>query len=183
MSRSSRRLIPLVALGAVLSAAACGPSPEPEAEKAAVAKVIENNIAWFKSKDFGLLFSTYADGPELFMYQLDTSSTIRGFQEFKKYSEGWKNPEVRYGGHKLHELNVHLSRAGDVSWFEALLEDCAQFKDRPIRCFTTRLTGVLEKRGGRWVIVQQHFSLPADKIAEDWATRTAHPPTAAVPAR
>jgi ketosteroid isomerase-like protein len=177
MSRSSRPLILLVALSGVLSAAACGPRPDPEAEKAAVAKVIDNNIAWFKDKDFDLLFGTYTEGPDLFMYQLDTASTIRGFEEFKKYSEGWKNPDIRYGGHKYHELNIHLSRAGDAAWFEALLEDCAQFKDRPVRCFTTRLTGVLEKRAGRWLIVQQHFSLPAEKIAEDWAARTAHPPT------
>ena len=82
MSRSSRPLILLVALSGVLSAAACGPRPDPEAEKAAVAKVIDDNIAWFKDKDFDLLFSTYTDGPDLFMYQLDTASTIRGFEDF-----------------------------------------------------------------------------------------------------
>jgi len=170
-------LVLVLTVATVFPAVGCRSRLDPEAEKAAVARVIDNNIVWFKTKDFDLLFGTYTDGPDLFMYQLDTASTIRGFEEFKKYSEGWKNPDVRYGGHKYHELNIHLSRAGDAAWFEALLEDCAQFKDRPARCFTTRLTGVLEKRAGRWLIVQQHFSLPAEKIADDWAVRTAHPPT------
>jgi ketosteroid isomerase-like protein len=151
-----------------------------EAEKSAVAKVIDNNIAWFKDKDFELLFGTYTHGPDLFMYQLDTASTIKGFEAFKNYSAGWKNPDVKYAGHKLHELNIHFSQAGDTSWFDALLEDCFKVKDRPAKCYTTRVTGVLEKRAGRWLIVQQHFSLPAEKIAEDWAARSAHPPTKAV---
>lgn len=151
--------------------------PDREAEKAAVAKVIDSNIAWFKDKNFELLFGTYTDGPDLFMYQLDTKSTIVGFEAFKKHSIGWKNPDVRYAGHRFHELNVHLSQAGDAAWYQALLEDCFQVKDRPAKCFTTRVTGVLEKRAGRWLLVQQHFSLPAEKIAEDWAARCAHPPT------
>lgn len=173
----------VIILLAVILTPSCQTKIDPEAEKAAVAKVIDDNIAWFKTKDFPLLYGTYTSGPDLFMYQLDTATTIRGFDAFRAYSEGWKNPDVRYGGHKLHELNIHLGKSGDTAWFEALLEDCAIVKDRPARCFTTRLTGVLEKRDSRWVIVQQHFSLPAEKIAEDWAARTAHPPTAAVATR
>ncbi len=155
------------------AAARSGPAPEREA----IARVIDDNIAWFRNKDFGLLFSTCSNGPDLFLYQLDTATTIRGFEELLKYSEGWKNPDVRYAGHRFHELDIHVSRGGDMAWFEALLEDCSQRKDRPVRCFTSRYTGVLEKRAGRWVIVQQHFSLPAEKIAEDWPSKAAHPRT------
>lgn len=172
-----------VALAVIVSTPACQTKLGAEAEKAAVAKVIDDSIGWFKTKDFKLLFDTFSRGPDLFMYQLDTASTIRGFDEFLKYSEGWKNPDIRYGGHKIHELNIRLSRSGDTAWFDALLEDCARVKDRPVRCFTTRVTGVLEKRGVRWVIVHEHFSLPAEKIAEDWAARTAHPPTPGVEVR
>ena len=183
MFKQSTCLCLTIIFAAALIGSACGSKPDLEAEKAAIAKVIDNNILWFKDKDFDLLFSTYAHGPELFMYQLDTASTIRGFDAFFKYSDGWKNPKVGYGGHKIHELDIYLSRGGDTAWFNALLEDCAAFTDRPTRCFTTRLTGVLEKRDGRWVFVQQHFSLPAEKIAEDWAARTAHLPTEGVSVR
>lgn len=165
-----------LAMGLIFLTLGCNPSPSPEAEKAAVARIIDNNIGWFKDKNFELLFSTMTNGPDLFMVQLDTQSTIRGFEEFKKYSAGWRNPDVKYAGHKFVDLDIRLSQAGDTAWFSAMLEDCAQFKDRPARCFTTRYTGVLEKRAGHWLIVQQHFSLPAELVAEDWAVRTAHPP-------
>jgi len=183
MKKRTTRILLIATLLGIFLAPSCRTKPDFELEKAAVAKVIDDSIGWFKTKDFKLLFETFSQGPDLFMYQLDTATTIRGFDEFLKYSEGWKNPEVKYGGHKIHELNVHLSRSGDTAWFDALLEDCAQVKDRPIRCFTTRVTGVLEKRDARWVIVHEHFSLPAEKIAEDWAARTAHPPTPGVSAR
>jgi len=164
----------VVAVG--LSLAWGAAAPNREGEKQAVAKVVGDNVAWFKDKDFDLLYSTMTNNPDLFMYQLDTKTTIRGFDEFKKYSEGWRNPEVRYGGHRFHDLDIRLSRSGDVAWFATQLEDCAIFKDQPPRCFTTRYTGVLEKRGGRWLLVQQHFSLPAEAIAEDWPSRARHAP-------
>ncbi|MCK7481329.1 MAG: hypothetical protein M0C28_32190 [Candidatus Moduliflexus flocculans] len=41
------------------------PSARTEAEKAAVTKVIDDNIAWFKNKNFDLLFGTYTNGPDL----------------------------------------------------------------------------------------------------------------------
>ena len=165
-----------VLVSAVLPVTACAPDVGRDVEERAVVRVLDDNIGWFRDKDFGRLFATMTNGPDLFMYQLDSASTIRGFGQFKKYSEGWRNPEVRYAGHRITDRQIHFSRAGDVSWFSAMLEDCAQVKDRPARCFTTRYTGVLEKRDGRWVLVQQHFSLPADMVATDWAVRTAHPP-------
>ena len=176
LKRKGWFLMGVVLAATILPAGSASRPLDREAEKSAVAKVLDNNISWFKDKNFELLFGTYTDGPDLFMYQLDNASTIVGFEAFKSFSERWKNPDVRYAGHRFHDLNVHLSQAGDAAWFQALLEDCFQVKDRPARCFTTRVTGVLEKRAGRWLIVQQHFSLPAEKIAEDWAVRTAHPP-------
>ena len=176
--RKRRSLVCLaVGVAAFLPMLGCA-SPRPaEADRAAIAKVIDDNIAWFREKNFELLFSTMTNGPDLFMYQLDTATTIRGFEQLKTYSAGWRNPDVRYAGHRFSDRQIHLSRAGDTSWFSCVLEDCAQVKDRGPRCFTSRYTGVLEKRNGRWLIVQQHFSLPAEAVAADWAARTAHPPT------
>jgi len=172
----------LLAVAAVALPTGCRSGVDAKAEKAAIAKVIDDNIGWFKEKNFDLLFSTTTNGPDLFMFQLDTSSTIRGFTELKKYSAGWRNPEVKYAGHRFRDLDIRLSRSGDTAWFSAMLEDCARVKDRPTRCFTSRYTGVLERRGNRWLIVQQHFSLPAESIAPDWPQRTAHPPTLGISA-
>jgi ketosteroid isomerase-like protein len=162
---------------AALLMAGCTKDPDRIAEVASIKKVIDDNTAWFKDKDFGLLFSTYTHGPDLFMYQPDSGSTISGFDEFEKYSDGWKNPDLKYAGHKFNDLRVTISQAGDAAWFSCKIEDCWQRKDNPAKCLTPRYTGVLEKRDGRWVIVQQHFSLAADEISADWAAKTVHAPS------
>jgi ketosteroid isomerase-like protein len=156
----------------------CLKQPDRNKEINEIEKVINNSIGWFKDKDFDLLYSTMTNSSDLFMYQLDTKSTITSFDEFKKYSVGWQNPKVRYAGHKFIDLKITLSKSGDCAWFHTKLEDCASVNDRPARCFTTRYTGVLEKRDGHWLIVEQHFSLAADEIASDWAQKTAHAPSA-----
>jgi ketosteroid isomerase-like protein len=160
----------------MLQISGCTNDPDQIKEVAAISKVLDNNTVWFKDKDFDLLFSTYTHGPDLFMYQPDSGSTISGFDEFVKYSEGWKNPDLKYSGHKFYDLRVTISEAGDVAWFSCKIEDCWQRKDNPPKCLTSRYTGVLEKRDGKWLIVQQHFSLAADEIAPDWAARTVHDP-------
>ncbi len=178
MPRSLSRIGLALAVLSLGGAFACRPGLDAEAEKAAVRKVIETNIGWFKDKDFSALYETYSRGSDLLMFQLDTASTIRGFAEFEKYSEGWRNPDFAYAGHTFTDLKITLSRLGDAAWFSTVLEDCSRFKDRAPRCFSSRYTGVLEKRDGRWLIVQQHFSLPAEKVAEDWPVRAVHPPSA-----
>jgi len=158
--------------------ASCSNGFDRNIETKAIEKTINDNIGWFKDKNFELLYSTMTNGSDLFMFQLDTKSTISGFDEFKKYSMGWQNPDVKYAGHKFIDLKITISKSGDAAWFHTQLEDCAKVSDRPARCFKTRYTGILEKRDGRWLIVEQHFSLAADEIESDWAQRIVHAPGA-----
>jgi len=177
-----RDVIVRVAVLAFVLSLPCGlAAAESAAEKAVVAKVIDDSIGWFKDKDFERLFGTLADDPDLFMYQPTSDATIRGIEDFRRFSAVWKNPEVRYASHAIRDLAIRLSRSGDVAWFRALLDDCSETKGR-VGCWKDcRWTGVLEKREGRWVIVQMHFSFAADKVRDQVvqslkATPPASPP-------
>jgi hypothetical protein len=60
-----------------------------------------------------------------------------------------------------------------VGWFSSTLEDCGEYKGR-VSCWKDcRYTGVAEKRSGRWVIVQAHFSFASDKVIETYKKRLA----------
>ena len=167
----------VVCVWVIMMTTACQKQNSNNDELKAVETIIENNIEWFKNKDFKLSYSTMSNGPDLFLFQLDSKSTINGFEEFKKFSEVWKNPDVKYGGHKFYDLKITISRLGDAAWFHCMLEDCSKYKDNPVRCFTTRYSGVLEKREGRWILIEQHFSVPADQISDDWEKRVVHAPS------
>ena len=53
--------------------------------------------------------------------------------------------------------------SGDVAWYHARLDDYNEWQGQPANWEDVRWTGVLEKRDGRWVIVQMHFSSPTDR--------------------
>ena len=56
------------------------------------------------------------------------------------------------------DLNITLSQNHDVAWFYCKLNDYNTWKGEPANWENTRWTGVLEKRNGLWVMMQQHFS-------------------------
>jgi ketosteroid isomerase-like protein len=81
-------------------------------------------------------------------------------------------PDVKYLRHEIRDLAVQLSAAGDVAWYSAILDDCAEIKGETSCAWTdVRWTGVLEKREGRWVIVQMHFSFASDRLPQKKASQ------------
>jgi len=128
-----------------------------------ITETINSCIGWFETKDFELLFSTVACD-SIFLSVHPTNKTIRGFEQFKKNSEVFKQPEFKYVRHEVKDLTVNFSMSGDVAWFYCILDDINEWKGQPANWENTRWTGVLEKREGRWMIVQQHFSFAHSKI-------------------
>jgi len=90
----------------------------------------------------------------------EDSCRIRGFNQFVKNSEIFKNPEFKYVRHELKDLTINISELGNVAWFFCILNDINIWKGQPANWENTRWTGVLEKENGGWVIQQMHFSFP-----------------------
>ncbi len=132
-----------------------------ETEIREISNVIDACIGWFKTKNFELSFGTVAQDSN-FLEVHPEGRVVKGFEQFRKNSEIFRHPEFQYVRHEIRDLAVNLSRSGDVAWFYCLLNDINTFKGRPACWENTRWTGVLEKRNGRWVIVQQHFSFATE---------------------
>ncbi|MDD5264433.1 MAG: nuclear transport factor 2 family protein [Candidatus Bipolaricaulis sp.] len=77
------------------------------------------------------------------------------------------DPRFKVKRAEVRNVQVHPPRSGKVPWFSATLDDVVVWDGKTDR-FGEGLcwTGVLEKRDGRWVIVQVHASLPVDKVRE-----------------
>jgi ketosteroid isomerase-like protein len=146
-----------------------------ESERERIAKVIDDSIGWFKTKDFELLFSTIADDPDFFMFQPGSTGTIHGIEQFRALSAIWKDPDTSYTRHEIRDLRIRLSGSGDVAWFSAILDDCGVYKGEAGCWMDARWTGVLEKGEDGWAIVQMHFSFAADKVREEIERRQGSP--------
>lgn len=138
-----------------------------EAEKAAIKEVVENSIGWAKNKDKELIFGTFADDPELFWFSPRDDGTIYGYKAFVDMTEGFfMLDDFKAVSYEIRDLQINLSQSGDVAWYHARLDDYNTWKGQPANWEDVRWTGILEKRDGRWVIVQMHFSSPTDRVVE-----------------
>jgi ketosteroid isomerase-like protein len=61
-------------------------------------------------------------------------------------------------------LAVFISETGDVAWFSDITNWKFKIRDNSIKLNNVRITGVLEKRKGRWKIVQVHASAPQGQV-------------------
>lgn len=132
-------------------------SKHSEKEIQEIANTISSCIGWFKEKDFDLLFSIVAKDSNYISVH-PTDHVIKGYDEFLEGSEVFKLPDFKYVRHELKDLKITRSKSGDVAWFYCILNDINTYKGQPASWENARWTGVLEKRDGKWVIVQQHFS-------------------------
>ena len=126
-----------------------------------ISRTIDSSIGWFENKDFDLLFSVVTHDSD-YVSVHPTDNVVRGFEQFEKNSEIFRNPDFLYQRHELKDLTVRISQSGDVAWFYCVLDDMNMWKGQPANWENARWTGVLEKRKGRWVIVQQHFSFAVE---------------------
>jgi ketosteroid isomerase-like protein len=136
-------------------------------ERTVIAEVIRNNIMWALTKDVEVQKDTMAHDEELFYFWTGSTHVVSGWKEHKKCFEMWMDPRFKTVRTEVRDLVIHLSHSGDVAWYSATLDDVVSW-DGKVSTFGEgpRWTGVLEKRDGRWVIVQMHASLAADKVGE-----------------
>jgi hypothetical protein len=137
-----------------------------EAEKAVVAKVIRDSICWALSKDRALQESTMAHDEDLFIFWTDSKSTTAGWNQYVKLFDVWMDPRFKATVTDVRDLRIHLSRSRDVAWYSATLDDLGEWDGKPTGARDIRWTGVLEKRRGKWVVVQMHGSVATDKMPE-----------------
>jgi ketosteroid isomerase-like protein len=132
----------------------------------AVKYTIEQAIGWAIEKDFEAMYSLWAD--DMFHFWVFSGSKVVGLENFKKYSEGWKDPDFRGTRFEFKDLRIIFSQSGDVAWYSCYLDDCSSYKGVESCLKDVFQTGVLEKRDGRWVHVLMHGSYPIDKIPENY---------------
>ena len=122
-----------------------------------VEAVINNVFGWAVTKDFDLFFRSIADDSD-FVSVTPYKRVKFGVEDVKKDTAFWSNPDFKAIRHELHDLRIKFSRSGDVAWFYCVLDDINELNGQPANWENVRWTGVVEKRQGKWRIVQQHFS-------------------------
>lgn len=132
-------------------------------EYGTIKKILHDSFGWAKTKDRALFESIFTKNKDFFTYYPDSKSTVVGWTQFEKFLNGWMDPRNKAIGFDIRNLRVVMAKTGQVAWFSAIVDDEGEFDGKPWGLKDVRWTGVLEKRGGRWKICQQHMSEANDK--------------------
>jgi len=138
----------------------CGGTPEQfnlDREKQLVEQAIHGSIGWAKNKDINLLYSIIANDSN-YVEVSPSQRIVHGFEAFKQAESFWMSPDFKAISYDIQDLKINFSEAGDVAWFFCMLDDMNEWQGEPANWEHTRWTGVLEKRLGKWIMVQMHFS-------------------------
>jgi ketosteroid isomerase-like protein len=139
---------------------ASGPGADQPDDRDIIEKTIRASISWSLTKDRALLERVLAHDDGLFIFNPD-AQTIVGWQQFSKGFDFWMDPRFKTSHVEIRNLRLNLSRSGTVAWWSCILDERSSWDGRAADWKNTRWTGVLEKRSGRWLIVQMHFSFPS----------------------
>jgi hypothetical protein len=136
------------------------PGIVPADDEAVIEKAIRASIGWALTKDRPLLEGVLAHDDRLFIFNPDANSTM-GWSQFVKGFAFWMDPRFKMESFKIRNLRLDISISGTVAWWSCILDETAHWDGRQLGWKDTRWTGVLEKRAGKWLIVQMHFSFAA----------------------
>jgi ketosteroid isomerase-like protein len=128
-----------------------------------IAKIIHDSFGWALTKDRALFESIFAHDDAFFTYYPDSKSTVVGWMQLEPFLERWMDPRNKATGFAIRNLRIVISETGNVAWFSAIVDDEGEFDGKPWGAKDIRWTGVLERRGGRWKICQQHMSEANDQ--------------------
>jgi ketosteroid isomerase-like protein len=153
------RRVTVTAAALALTTASCQITPniDFETERAAVSDVIHNSIEWALDKDTVMLYESFVQDETLFFFQ--PRDQMEGYSALRETAERvWLDERFRATRTDITDLHVTISESGTVAWFRCMLDDEGEWDGEVGGWYDTRWTGVLEKREGSWLIVQQHFS-------------------------
>ncbi len=136
--------------------------------EAEVMAVLNQLIEAYKKQDLDGILALYAPDPDVVTIGTGVDEKRIGLVE--------KRAQLERDFAQVEDISVQLdwyliSAAGSVAWVASDLvaqgKVAGQVASTPMRA-----TFVLERRGGKWLIVQQHNSVPAagQKEGESWPT-------------
>lgn len=158
-------LVATVLVAVPVSAEPAEPLDHPE--YAVVKQVIEDSIGWALTKDLNRLLTIFAEA-DLQLWWVNSSGGASGTADLRKTAETvWMTPDFKATRCEFRDVRIRFSRDGSVAWFSCTFDDCGVFKGEGFCLENVRKTGVLEKRGEQWTIVQSHASWPVDRIPEE----------------
>ncbi len=159
------QIISLFLLLFVLSS--CVQQVDFDAEKEQINTVLDLNIKASETKDIAAISNVYAHDSDMIVFGTDLAERFVGWENLEK---SLKEMFAAFNdvSYEVSNRTIKIDKSGDVAWFTEIQDIKLIVNEEPLEIKNARYTGVFEKRDGKWVIVQSHFSLPVEGQAAEY---------------
>jgi len=130
-----------------------------EAEKTAVKAVIDQYMQSWKNKDMEAFSKVMAHDSDMVNFGTDAAEKWIGWESLKESIER-QNRSIDFEVISIRDEVIKVHNSGEVAWVSQIGDARGKAQGQPFRMEGWRVTTVLEKRAGNWVIVQFHISVP-----------------------
>ncbi len=131
-----------------------------EQELKAVSNVLEKYVIAQESQDLEQVQSVWAPDGDIVIFGTAGDEKLVGWEEIKNAFKTQYDlfDEVFI---TVKDQNIKMSKKCHTAWFSETIDYSYTANDEAKTYEGIRFTGVLEKRDGKWYIVQSHMSIPA----------------------
>jgi len=154
----NRLFIPFLLISFILITA-CSTSFDPEIERENVRLVLEKFIRAWEEKNMATISQIWAHDEDMINFGTDADERWVGWESLK---EKYTHMFGAFGkiDFTVSNQSIKISRSGTTAWYSENMDGDFITDGEQVNVRGMRVTGVLEKRNGKWVIVQRHVSMP-----------------------
>ncbi|MCK4821723.1 SgcJ/EcaC family oxidoreductase [bacterium] len=134
-----------------------------EAEKESIRPILDQYANAWKSLDIDKFSKIFSHDEDLVIF--DTHNKFDGWEAWK---ERLNNSFDLINDVKVtfRDYSIIVHPSGKIAWLSTLQDVTWISQDQPAELKGMRVTWVLEKREGRWVIVQGHWSVSENEESD-----------------
>jgi uncharacterized protein (TIGR02246 family) len=140
--------------------AAAADRPAANADKAAIQTLEDTYNEGFNSKDVDKAMSVYAPGSQLFVFDVMPPREYKGWDAYKKDFEGLFSAFPGPIKNTISEQTIHV--VGSFAYGHNIQTSEFTGKDGTKVKIVARTTDIYRKINGKWLIVEEHNSVPVD---------------------
>lgn len=155
------RILTVISIAILASAnAVAADKPAAGADKAAIQALEDTYNEGFNSKDVDKVMSAYAPGNQLFVFDVVPPREYKGWEAYKKDFEELFSSFPGPMKNTISEQTIHV--VGSVAYGHNIQSGEFTAKDGTKLKIVARTTDIYRKMNGKWLIVEEHNSVPVD---------------------
>lgn len=149
-----------IILCSAVCAQAQAPAKKASGDKTKIESMYQNYVKAFNAKDVNGIMASYAPGNQLFVFDVVPPRQYAGWDAYKK---DWEELFAGLPGPLSETMSdLEITVVGSVAYAHNIQAGYFTTKDGTKMNLTVRVTDVWRKLNGKWLIVQEHVSVPVD---------------------